>query len=117
MKKATYFVIASIVLGLFSVTAGKSAEASEVNGGAVQTTGVVGFYDDSTEPSTSSSSSSSTSTSTSSTPAPVQKPTGKYPSTGELVKTSLSIAGAVVVGMVLLFFWMKRRENKRKEEN
>ncbi|MGC6769563.1 LPXTG cell wall anchor domain-containing protein [Enterococcus sp. LJL128] len=113
MKKATYFVIASIVLGLFSVTAGKSAEASEVNGGAVQTTGVVGFYDDSTEP----SSSSSSSTSTSSTPAPVQKPTGKYPSTGELVKTSLSIAGAVVVGMVLLFFWMKRRENKRKEEN
>lgn len=100
------------------------------NGGAVQTNGVIEFYDD-TEPSTSEPTpSSEPEPSTSEEPKPseeptpssssepiVTKPQGKYPSTGELVKTSLTVSGVALVVLALLFFLWKRKKDKEESHS
>ena len=42
------------------------------------------------------------------------KPEGRYPSTGELVKTSLSVSGGVLLLSALVFYFWKRK--KQTEE-
>ena len=42
------------------------------------------------------------------------KPEGRYPSTGELVKTSLSVSGAVLIGAAGLFYWWKRKKQAQE---
>lgn len=92
----------------------QTAQAQEGVGGAVQTNGEIGFYEE-TQPSTSSSTSTSSSkTKTSSsrtvTSETTTKPTGKYPSTGELIKTSLSISGVAIILLALLFLFIRKKK-------
>lgn len=98
------------------------------NGGAVQTNGVIEFFDD-TEPSTSEPEPSSEPAPSSETPLPSSsdepitpkppgsKPQGSYPSTGELVKTSLTVSGAALVVLALLFFFWKRKKDKEESQS
>lgn len=85
---------------------------AEENGGAVQTNGGITFYEEST---------SSSSTEQSTTPPTPSKPTspkpvGRYPSTGELVKASLGVSGAVLVAIVLILFYLKRKKERENTE-
>lgn len=124
MKKETMLRLVAVSLTVLMVFGFRSSALAAENGGAVQTNGVVGFYDNSTEPSSSTEPTPSTtesekpapseSTTTSSTV--VKKPTGSYPSTGELVTKSLSISGVVLLAGVLIFFLWKRRKDGEKEE-
>ncbi|OJG25037.1 LPXTG-domain-containing protein cell wall anchor domain [Enterococcus caccae] len=85
--------------------------AAKANGGEVQTNGVISFYEDSS--STESSSVPELTTSDSK----VAKPVGRYPSTGEMVKTSLVFTGvALVVIVLLLLFWKRKKEHEGREE-
>ncbi|WP_321385934.1 LPXTG cell wall anchor domain-containing protein [uncultured Enterococcus sp.] len=128
MKKIhTVSLIASLVLGLaFCFTIPVTSEAT-TNGGAVQTNGVIGFYEEETSDSTSSSSSDSA-TSESSLPSEsttsqsklpsdggTNKPTGSYPSTGELVKNSLTISGAALIVIAAAFLFWKRKQEKEAQ--
>lgn len=129
MKKVKKSLITSIVCAISLLGMVANVEATGVNGGAVQTNGVIRFYEESTEPSSSESSSTEPSTTepssvpssepsapseapaeSSSSEEPVKKPGGsKYPSTGELVKASFTIVGAVLAGAAIFFFLIRRR--------
>lgn len=100
----------------------------EVNGGAVSTKGQITLTTEEPTPSTDSTSSSEptpTSESSSSTLPPTgssqspltPKPMGKLPSTGELVKTSLSISGVILLVLLLIvFLWKRKKDQKSQEE-
>ncbi|WP_086350803.1 LPXTG cell wall anchor domain-containing protein [Candidatus Enterococcus clewellii] len=130
MKNNIVHLIRLSMLLLLTVagTAGVPTSFAAENGGAVQTNGVIQFYEETSSSSTTPSSSTSSSTvasTSSSTPitvpssseAPVTKPTGKYPSTGELVKTSLAVSGSALVVLVVLFFFWKRKKDAKEEGN
>lgn len=121
-------LIASLIFGLAFCFVNPATSEATTNGGAVQTNGVVGFYEEDSSSSSDSSSSDSSSfdssssdslfseseTSQSTLPS-TNKPTGKYPSTGELVKNSLTISGAALVVIALVFLiWKKRQEKEAK---
>ncbi|ALS02827.1 cell wall protein [Enterococcus silesiacus] len=114
MRKKINFLIFSFTLLLTLAISYPLTATANSNGGEVQTDGVIRFYEDSssTEPSTSTQPSSSTSTSS----AQVSKPVGRYPSTGEMVKTSLVFTGvALVIIGLLLFFWKRKKENEGRD--
>lgn len=101
-----HLLLSSFMLVLLTLMVGTPAYAQEgEGGGAVQTNGVIGFYEEDAPP----ASSSTEPIGSSSEPA-VTKPAGKYPSTGELVRKSLSISGAILVLCVLVLFLIKRRK-------
>ncbi|MBM7689831.1 hypothetical protein BCR24_13145 [Enterococcus ureilyticus] len=75
--------------------------------GQIQTKAGVGFYESS---SSDSGTDTTNTTATSATSEAVTKPKGRYPSTGELVKTSLSISGLILVILVLILFLRKKKE-------
>ncbi|WP_086315241.1 hypothetical protein A5821_002683 [Enterococcus sp. 7F3_DIV0205] len=110
MKNLKYYVLTSIVLvSFFAITPLSAKAEGGGNGGAVQTTGGVGFYEDETTPTTTPS------TTEEPKEKPSPKPKGRYPSTGELVARSLSISGvAVVVIVVIYFIWKRKKENAEK---
>ena len=124
MKKETMLRLVAVSLTVLMVFGFHSSALAAENGGAVQTNGVVGFYDNSTEsssstepaPSTTESEKPAPSESTTTSSTVVKKPTGSYPSTGELVTKSLSISGVVLLAGVLIFFLWKRRKDGEKEE-
>lgn len=118
MKKSKWFhrflVASSLAFAL-----GIAQPAAAEEGGAVKTNGAITFYETSTDSSSSEAPvpSSEEPTPSSEAPAPsdselpVTKPAGKYPSTGELVKKSLTFSGAaLVLGVLLLFIWKRRKE-------
>ncbi|WP_249274544.1 LPXTG cell wall anchor domain-containing protein [Candidatus Enterococcus clewellii] len=107
--------LSMLLLLTTAFTAGAPTSIAAENGGAVQTNGVIQFYEETTSSTTIPSTSTSTPvTEPSSSELPVTKPTGKYPSTGELVKKSLAISGSVLVVLVLLFFFWKRRKDEKE---
>ncbi|MBM7690468.1 cell wall protein [Enterococcus ureilyticus] len=114
MRKKINILVFSFTLLLTLVISYPLTAAANNNGGEVQTDGVIRFYEDSssTEPPTSTQPSSSTLTSS----AQVAKPVGRYPSTGEMVKTSLVFTGAalVIIGL-LLFFWKRKKEKEGRD--
>ena len=123
IKKTIRLLLPSLVLATVISGGGfaQQASAQEGLGGAVQTNGHIGFYQEE-QPESSSSEESSAPQSTTSEPASteastttVAKPTGggQYPSTGELVKKSLSLSGVALVVMAGLLILYKRR---KKEE-
>ena len=60
-------------------------------------------------------SSESTVESSTSTPL-IIKPQGKYPETGELVRTSLSLSGVVLLLIVFIFYLWKRKKEQEEEQ-
>ncbi|WP_375178487.1 LPXTG cell wall anchor domain-containing protein [Enterococcus rotai] len=116
IKKNIVVLSSLVILGmLFSLLVlNVRSEASEI-GGAVQTNGKIKFYEESssTEPPVSSKEPPTSSVPEPSSPEkPSPKPKGRYPSTGELVKKSLSISGVAIVLAVLIFFLWKRKKEK-----
>lgn len=115
MKKIISFLILSFAFVL-TLAISNPLNAAANNGGEVQTSGVISFYEESssTEPSSTTEPSSSTQPSTSS--EATIKPVGRYPSTGEMVKTSLIFSGAalIIIGL-LLFFWKRKKEKEGRD--
>lgn len=125
MKKNKWLLsVVSCVVGLSLLFPVVSFAAT--NGGGVQTNGVIEILEDYQVSSSSDSSDSSSYSSDSSSsqrggtlpptggnPTDPDKPRGKYPSTGELIKASLSISGIVLLllGMILLL-WKKRTDKE-----
>lgn len=100
MKKMKHAYVGLILLaliggflGIFTTAYGEEA--------AVQTNGEIIF--------------SSETTSTSSS-EPVEKPRGKFPSTGELVVKSFVISGIVLAAFVILFYLIKRKKDMSEKE-
>lgn len=80
---------------------------------SVQTNGAITFEatDDSTKQSTEEPVPSSEPATSTNEPV-VEKPQGKYPSTGEVVKQSLVYGGAAVIALALILFLWKRRKKE-----
>ncbi|WP_348921140.1 LPXTG cell wall anchor domain-containing protein [Enterococcus rotai] len=102
-----FFVLGFLVFILFPIISFAD------DGGVVQTKGDITFFEE--EPSSSSSAEPSTTEPSQTTPADsvstIKKPKGKLPSTGELVKASLSISGILLIVVASgLFFWKKRKD-------
>ena len=122
MKKM-FLLLSSFAMVMGFVAGGNTASAQEGNGGQVQTNGEISFYADeplpsSSEPPAPSSTqepSSEAPVPTSSSELPVTKPAGKYPSTGELVKKSLTISGGAVVVIALVLFLYSRKKKEAGE--
>lgn len=123
MKKTiSFFLLIGSCLGLalFTDVASVNAEEAQTGiGGAVQTNGVIGFYEDTTEPSTSGTAEPTTPTGTPEDPQAdggdsVTKPVGKFPSTGELVAKSATISGIVLV-LIGCFLFILRQKKKKAE--
>lgn len=121
MKKNKYLIIICLVVfsivGYSIIWDAELVQAVE-EGGQVQTNaGVVFFSEDSSSASSSSenipNATSTPNTSNSTNEKIVEKPAGKYPSTGELAKRSISISGLllVIVGLVLL--GVKRKQHEK----
>lgn len=110
MKRKLKTLGTSIMLAIafLSFVVQPTLVAATENGGAVPTQGAISFYEGKTTPS------SSEPTQTSSE---VTKPTGKLPSTGELIKKSLSISGLAVILIAVFFFFWKRKKGKAEEGN
>jgi len=109
MKKSKWCYCFLVAFSLLFAL-GMELPAVAEEGGAVQTNGVIGFYETSADSSGSEEPVESIPSSSDSEP-PVTKPAGKYPSTGELVKKSLAVSGvALVLGVLILFFWKRRKE-------
>ncbi|MBO0471755.1 LPXTG cell wall anchor domain-containing protein [Enterococcus sp. DIV0242_7C1] len=112
-----YFVLFSVI-GLLIVFGGEVVQAVE-EGGQVQTNAGLVFSgeesSDSKPPHDSSTSDSSTSSSSSSNNTPKEeKPIGRLPSTGELVKKSLSITGGALLLIVFGLFLLKKVQHKKR---
>ncbi|MDA9470605.1 LPXTG cell wall anchor domain-containing protein [Enterococcus sp. 5H] len=112
MKKLNILVVFPILCTLLFLFNPISVLAEEAgNGGGIQTTGEIGFYEETkatTEP---------TELPASGTERPTEKPKGKFPSTGELVKKSLSISGvALVIIAAIIFFWKRKKADGKQEE-
>lgn len=130
MKKVMSLLLPLWVTVCVVGTADSVAFAQDGNGGQVQTNGEITFYEEEPLPSSSSEPPVSSEPAPSSEPVPVpseeptpsassepvvQKPQGKYPSTGELVKKSLSISGVALVAVVFGLFLYKRRKREAEE--
>ena len=107
VKKISLFLLLFLFVGV-SLTGLDIESHAEENGGLVKTNGVVGFYEDS---------SSSDSTSNSSTSSQVIKPTGRFPSTGELMKSGLSIIGFLLLLLILFLLFKRKKERDEGGES
>lgn len=122
MKRFKLFssLFISVVVIAFIFVGRPAIGLATENGGAVQTNGVVSFYEETTEPSSTTEPSTTTEPTTTPTTEPTKpsgsKPAGKYPSTGELVKKSLGISGAALVLIALILFYVKRRKEQETGE-
>lgn len=116
VKKKLFLLLSSLLMVIGWLVGNQPVFAQDGNGGQVQTNGEIIFYEDEPEPSSSqppvSSSSEAPVPSTPSSEPPVTKPPGKYPSTGELVKKSLSISGGVLILIAFFLFLYKRRKKE-----
>lgn len=119
-KKWVLVLLSSIVFSLSFISQSSIVFAEDAaNGGAVQTNGVIGFYDD-TQTSTSSTSPSASSDGgvvtppSTAGPTGTTKPYGALPSTGELVKKSLFISGIAVIILVLFLYYFGKKKRKRE---
>ncbi|WP_086349972.1 LPXTG cell wall anchor domain-containing protein [Candidatus Enterococcus clewellii] len=121
MKRIKLFssLFISVVVMAFIFLGKPAIGFATENGGAVQTNGVISFYEESTD-SSSSTEPSSTTEPTIPTTEPTKpsgsKPQGKYPSTGELIKKSLGISGAALLLIALILFYVKRRKEQASGE-
>lgn len=103
-KKVQISVVLVFLLFMGSIFTVTSISAYGMEA-AVQTNGEIVFTEDSTKPTVETSEPTVNSSDT-----PVTKPTGKFPSTGELVAKSLGITGIAVLIFALLFYLFKRKK-------
>ncbi|MEI5990598.1 hypothetical protein A5881_002103 [Enterococcus termitis] len=106
--KTAYFLLISVICFGIGFSYSSSVSAEEI--GQVQTNAGVGFYESSTD---SSSTQSTTKTSTTKNPDTVTKPKGRYPSTGELVRQSITISGIILIFLAILLILWKRKKNQQ----
>ncbi|WP_086314475.1 hypothetical protein A5821_002048 [Enterococcus sp. 7F3_DIV0205] len=111
-KRILYLILTSFVCVGLVVKAIPVHAAEE--GGQVQTQADVGFYEESTDSSTEPTTSETKPSQSISTPPRPVKPTGKFPTTGELVKKSLLFSGSALVLLALIFFFWKRKKEKKE---
>ncbi|WP_179190463.1 LPXTG cell wall anchor domain-containing protein [Candidatus Enterococcus mansonii] len=90
-------------------------EINAQEGGAVETKGIINFYSEETPPT--SSSEEKPPTSSSQEVPKVEKPKGRYPSTGEMVKTSLMISGLLLILFAVLTKRLKKSDSKGVSDN
>ncbi|MCA5013865.1 MULTISPECIES: LPXTG cell wall anchor domain-containing protein [unclassified Enterococcus] len=122
MKKRIKYMIISFAFVLTLAVVYPLNAAANANGGELKTDGVISFYEDSSSTEPTSTTPPSSTTEPSSVPEPstsepkVVKPVGRYPSTGEMVKTSLVFTGAalIVIGL-LLFLWKRKKDNEGRD--
>ncbi|MEI5994290.1 LPXTG cell wall anchor domain-containing protein [Candidatus Enterococcus mansonii] len=101
------FISVGVTLFIFPIM-----DVWAVEGGQVGHDAVIELYAEDTIESSSSSSEQPTS---SSKPI-VEKPKGKYPSTGEVIRRSLALSGSALALIALIFFIKKRREEREEVE-
>nr|WP_242700645.1 LPXTG cell wall anchor domain-containing protein [Enterococcus sp. DIV0212c] len=109
-KSIVYFLLISVIGFKLGLGGFLTVSAEEI--GQVQTSAGIGFYESSTE---SSSSAENTATTSQSQSDISTKPKGRYPSTGELVKKSVALSGVVLIVFVVLFILWKRKKKKQTE--
>lgn len=118
MRKKIKFILFSFTLVLTLALGYPSNTLAKANGGEVQTNGVITFYTESstTEPTTEPTSEPDKKDPPKTSEPKVAKPVGRYPSTGEMVKTSFVFAGAalVIIGL-LLFFWKRKKDQEGRD--
>ncbi|MBO0473361.1 hypothetical protein IGL98_003322 [Enterococcus sp. DIV0840] len=105
-KSINCFLLTFVVCFGLGLSSFLTVDAEEI--GQVQTSAGVGFYEDSTQ-----SSSSIEPTATTSQSDVSEKPKGRYPSTGELVKKSLALSSIILILFVVLFILWKRKKNNQ----
>ena len=101
--------ILPIFVGILFLTAPIHSFAAE--GGQVGQDAVIEFYTDKSEPEPSTSEPPKNS----SEPR-IEKPKGRFPSTGEVVQRSLLLSGSILIAAVFLFFALKKRKVKGGDE-
>lgn len=112
MKKRNYLYIGLMLLALTGGILGIFATSVYGEEAAVQTNGEIVFSAENSD----SSSSANPSESTTSSSELIKKPTGKYPSTGELVMKSLTISGIVLAALVVIFYLVERKKDASEKE-
>ncbi|MBP2098160.1 LPXTG cell wall anchor domain-containing protein [Enterococcus rivorum] len=108
-KKLRYLLLFSAILVVSLLTIWAVQVNAEENGGVISTKGQITLLEDTTTTETKTSESSKDKT----IGPPVGKPSGKLPSTGELIKKSLSISGMVMIGITFCLYWWKRQQRKK----
>ncbi|MGG5343044.1 LPXTG cell wall anchor domain-containing protein [Enterococcus sp. AZ192] len=113
MRKKIVSILLSSIIGfsLVGISVSDTYAAENQNGGQVVTDGIITFYEDSTEPTTEPSKP------TPSTPSEpkVEKPVGRYPSTGELIKGSIGLSGVALI-VIAVFFFLKKRKKETEAD-
>ncbi|MGX7245676.1 LPXTG cell wall anchor domain-containing protein [Enterococcus quebecensis] len=107
-KKLILSTIAVSILGLTLFL--KPVRHFAVDGGQVGHEAVIEFYSDD-QPEKESVDEPKDSVKPTST-----KPVGRYPQTGEIIKKSLTLSGAIVV-LLAIVAYMKKRKKEQKGEN
>lgn len=129
MKKKIRLTLLSFLLGGILIAPVSGFAQTNGENPAVQNGGVIEFYEEEVKPSESSEPADSSSQEGKPTPTPtpgsstkpssggasVSKPTGKYPSTGELVQKSMTYSGIALVLIAFLIFLWKRRKKEEDE--
>ncbi|WP_339101749.1 LPXTG cell wall anchor domain-containing protein [Candidatus Enterococcus clewellii] len=115
-----------VVLSFLSLTplaASATSEKESEKSVSVQTNGAITFesektIDSSTLPPTKTDPTSDSTSMVEKPTGGTTKPGGSYPSTGELVKRGVTIAGAVFIVLAgLLFFWKRKKEEEKEGVN
>lgn len=81
---------------------------ADMDGGVVQTNGVLEFHEEESTQSTTTSSSLESQESTTDSSSVTWKPDKKYPSTGELIGKSLFLSGIFILLLYIAFFFKKK---------
>ena len=98
-KKKQFIFVLLLVLFLVNYPS-ISFAADNSNGGQVTTEGIITFYEETVE--------------TKDSETPTEKPTGKLPSTGELIG-SVALFSGVMISFFILFYFLKKRKKEEGE--
>lgn len=111
-KQLSYMLFLALTLVAIYSGPTKTVNATQVEGGAVQTNGIVSFYKEDK-----SNSIDSTATIPTNNSANSAKPIGRYPSTGERNQKHLIVLGLLLLLLVFLLFYFIKRKKQKKESN
>ncbi|MFD2307952.1 LPXTG cell wall anchor domain-containing protein [Enterococcus termitis] len=117
MRKKIVSILLSSIIGfsLIGISVSDTYAAENQNGGQVVTDGIITFYEDSTEPTTEPTTEPSKPTPSTPSEPKVEKPVGRYPSTGELIKGSIGLSGVALI-VIAVFFFLKKRKKETEAD-